>query len=815
MSRTGAIPPPVAPPSTPTAPAICEHCALPVAPGLVDDAAMRQFCCAGCRAAYAILHEHGLGRYYDLPERRDRPVTATGRAFDELDHPAFHALYVKAAGTGLSRVELYLEGVHCGSCVWLVERVPLIIPGVARAELNIRRSLATVEWDPSVVPLSRIARTLDSLGYPSHPFRGVRREELRRREDRAALARIGVSGALAANVMLAALALYSGWWSGMEASYARFFRWLSLALATPALLGPGRVFFTSAWAALRTRTVHMDLPIALALGAGFARGAVNTVTDTGPIYFDGVVMLVFLLLCGRYLQQRGQRAASDAAELLYSLTPYTARVIGADGVARELPAEAIVPGDLLEVRSGESLPADGVVTEGESTVNTALLTGESRPVAARPGDAVYAGTLNMDSPIRVRVTEAGEERRVARLLRQVEDSAERRAPVVLLADRLAGWFTAAVVTLAAVVLMFWMKLDSSHAVDNAIALLVVTCPCALALATPLTVTAAIGRAARAGIFVKGGAALETLSKPGFLFLDKTGTLTEGRTALVRWEGAEWVKPLVLALERESTHPLAAAVCAAFGNQPAPVPDWSHHVVGGGIEGLVNGHRVVVGSPRFVLAMTEGVAPGDDTEDALTPVWVAVDGEIVARAGFGDALRGDARQALDALRARGWQLRILSGDDPRVVQAVGAQLGFALDECRGGLAPEAKLRAVELARATGPVVMVGDGVNDAAAIAAATVGVGVHGGAEACLATADVYLTKPGLSSLVELSDGSRRTMAIIRRGILFSLAYNVVGATLAVTGAITPLIAAVLMPASSLTVLLAAWRGRSFEGGTA
>lgn len=849
-------------------PVSCAHCALPVPRGLMDDAAPRQFCCAGCRTAYAILREHGLGQYYELPERRDRPVTTSGRTFDEFDHPAFHALYVKATGNGLSRVELYLEGVHCGSCVWLVERVPLILPGVARAELNVRRALATVEWDSAAVPLSRVARTLDSLGYPPHPFRGMRREELRRREDRAALARIGVSGALAANVMLAALALYSGWWSGMEAPIARFFRWMSLALATPALIGPGRVFFQSAWAALRTRTLHMDLPIAIALGAGFVRGAINTVTDTGPIYFDGVVMLVFLLLCGRYLQQRGQRAAADAAELLYSLTPATARVLSADGVAREVPAEAIVPGDLLEVRSGESLAADGVVASGESAVNVALLTGESHPVFTRQGDKVFAGTLNVASPIRVRVTEAGEERRVARILRQVEESAGRRAPVVQLADRLAGWFTAVVVALAVTAFLFWTGRDPEQAIDNAIALLVVTCPCALALATPLAVTAAIGRAARAGIFIKGGEALETLSKPATLFLDKTGTLTEGRTSLVHWEGAEWPKPLVLALERESTHPLAAAVRAAFGNQPAPVPEWSRHVIGGGVEGRVSGHQIVVGSPKFVTSharpegapATEealrrapwlitgaprtdpsspsaprddrggtapredrgGTAPwGDDEiegtgiDGALTPVWVAVDGVVVARAGFGDALRCDTREALDALRARGWRLGILSGDDEHVVRAVGSTLGFAPGECRGGLTPEDKLHAVERARMSGPVVMVGDGVNDAAAIAAATVGIGVHGGAEACLATADIYLTKPGLSSLIELTQGSRRTMAIIRRGIAFSLAYNVVGATLAVVGAINPLIAAVLMPASSLTVLLAAWRGRSFAGEAA
>jgi Cu2+-exporting ATPase len=674
-----------------------------------------------------------------------------------------------------------------------------------------------VEWDPSVVALSRIARTLDSLGYAPHPFRGLRLDEMRRREDRAALARIGVAGAVTANVMLASLALYSGWWSGMEASFARYFRWVSLALTAVAVAGPGRVFFTSAWAALRTRTLHMDLPIAIAIGAGFARGAANTVTDVGPIYFDGVAMLVFLLLCGRYLQQRGQRATSNAAELLYSLTPASARLVTGDGV-RDVPAAAVVPGHVLEVRSGDTLAADGIVDAGASTVNVALLTGESKPVGVGPGDVVYAGTLNVASPLRVRVTQAGEASRVARLVRQVEESARNRAPVVLLADRLAGWFTGAVLVLAGLAFAFWVRRDPDQAMDNAIALLVVTCPCALALATPLAVSAAIGRAARAGILVKGPQALEVLARPGTMFLDKTGTLTLGEISLVSWDSEDWVKPLVLALERESTHPIGVAVRSAFAGTAAGKPEWSRHVVGGGIEGLVDGHHVVVGSPRFVACHPEARSDGGSSPapqrdvDALTPVWVAVDGRLVAKAGFGDPIRSHSLQALHRLRAQGWRLAILSGDDRRVARSVGAALGFAADECHGELSPEWKCDAVKRERARANVVMVGDGVNDAAAIAAASVGVGVHGGAEASLATADVYLTRPGLSSLVQLTEGSRRTMTIIRRGIAFSLGYNVIGATLAITGAINPLLAAVLMPASSLTVLLAAWRGRSFEG---
>jgi Cu2+-exporting ATPase len=789
--------------------AACVHCGLDVPAGMFDADRAAQFCCTGCRAAYTILHEHGLAQYYEFSEQRGTPVRVTGRSYDEFDHPAFHELYVKTRADGLSEVELYLEGVHCASCIWLVERMPLVVRGVASTELEIRRAMARVIWDPTAVPLSRVARGLDSLGYPPHPFRGVARDAIRRREDRAMLVRIGVAGAIAVNTMLAALALYSGWLGGMEPEYTRFFRWTSFALVTPALLWPGRVFFSSAIAALRARTLHMDVPIALALAAGYVQGAINTVRDTGPVYFDGLAMLTFLLLVGRYLQQRGQRAAADSAELLYSLTPSTARVVDADGGIRELPPQALMPGMVIDVRAGESLGADGVIVSGETRIDSSLLTGESRPVAVRVGERVFAGTVNLASPIRIRVEESGETSRVAKIMRQVEESARRRAPVVAMANRIAGQFVAGVLVLALLTFIIWWSIDSSRAVDNAIALLIVTCPCALALSTPLAVSVAIGRAARSGVFVKGGDALEQLASPGHLFLDKTGTITEARTALVAWNGPDWVRSLVVALEDGSSHPIAAAFRAAWPSVDNAIATDSTHVAGGGIEGRVDGHVVVVGSPQFVSSRARGEVRAVDA--SLTPVLVAVDGEIVASAGIGDPIRVDAADSIARLRSRGWSISILSGDARSVVRTVGERVGVPPEYCEGEASPESKLETIEAARALGPVVMVGDGINDAAAIAAASVGVGVHGGAGGWGAAADNFKNKPGLTSLVQLIEGAARTMRVIRRNLAFSLVYNVIGAALAMRGQLTPLAAAILMPASSLTVVIASWHSRTFD----
>jgi Cu2+-exporting ATPase len=769
---------------------------------------------------WAILHEHGLERYYALRAgAAPAPAPAVDRLYSELDDAGFQGRTCRPAPGGLLSTELYLEGVHCGACVWLVEKLPGLVPGVAEARLDLPRSQARVVWDPRTVPLSAIARRLGSLGYTPHPCRGLAAQAARRREDRAMLSRIGLSGAVAANVMGIAFALYGGMLDGMEPEFSAFFRWASLLLTIPSLIWGGGVFFRSAWSALSARTLGMDLPISVGLLAGFLHGVVNTVRGSGEVYFDSVTALIFLLLSGRYLQRRQQRAAGDAAELAASLYPTSARLLE-NGRVREVPLETLVPGALVEVRAGDLVPADGVIAAGRSTVDLSLLSGESAPQGVRAGDRVHAGTLNLASRLEIRVERTGEDTRVGRLMALVDEHARRRAPIAQLADRISGHFVAVVLTLAAITFALWARIDPSRALDHAAALLIVTCPCALGLATPLAVSAAIGQAARAGFLVKGGDVLEKLTRPGRMWLDKTGTLTEGRATLVRWHGDESVKPLVAAAEAHSSHPLARAVLRALGEPPAGTRVEIRETHGGGVEALADGRRLVVGSPEFVIGRVGGSSPalpaalsaavGALAGEGLTPVLVAVDGRVVAAAGFGDPLRVDAAAALDRVRALGWRPGILSGDDARIARAAGDRLGLPAPDCRGGVSPEDKLQAVLASGAEGPVVMIGDGVNDAAALAAATVGIAVAGGAEAALTAADVFVVRPGVGRIAELLDGARRTMRVVRRNLIFSLGYNVIGVTLAMTGVLNPLVAAILMPLSSLTVILSSYRARTF-----
>lgn len=797
----------------------CTHCGLEVPEGLVEPGTERQFCCSGCRFAFELIHQHGLDEYYDLRSRIEassRPVTSASRQYSEYDDSTFSELYVGRSASGLSSTELYLEGVHCAACVWLVEKLPNVLEGVTEARLDYSRSVLRVAWEGEAVPLSEIARFLHSIGYPSHPYRGVAAHELARREDRRMLLRIGVAGLIAGNTMLLAFALYGGHFHGIAEEFKDLFHWISLGLSLPAVLWCASPFFKGAIGALKTRTLHMDLPIVIGILAAWLQSGVTTATGRGEVYFDTLTALVFFLLAGRYLQRRQQRAASSATELLFALTPSTARRVDATTTV-EVPTAALVVGDLVSIRAGDTVPADGTVVEGESAVDRSLLTGESRPEAVSEGDEICAGSVVQGASLVVRVEASGEATRIGRLMSLLEQESQRRAPIVLLADRVSGWFVAAVLTLALLTFVAWLSIDPQRAVANAVALLIVSCPCALALATPLAVSSAIGQAAQAGILVKGGEALELLARPGRMILDKTGTLTRGQVALVQWHGDPSVKNPVAALESHSSHPVALAITSAIEFDPSVVVEHPEEVRGAGISGRVNGEELVIASPSHASRLHGAFPP--EIEQAieacvngeLTPVVVIRDGSAVAVAGLGDAIREEALEILEDMRTRGWAVELLSGDDPRVADAVAKHLRIPPQNAHGAISPEEKVQAVRNASEQGTAIMVGDGVNDAAALAAASVGIAVAGGTEAAATAADVSMRESGLEPVARLLEGAERTRHVILRNFALSLAYNVVAVGLAVTGHMQPLLAAILMPISSLTVVVSSYRARMFK----
>ena len=799
--------------------ASCIHCGLPVAGGAA-------FCCTGCEVVHGAIAEHGLDQFYALREA-SAPARTTAHDYGELGDPAFQRVHVQVDAAGTAHTALYLEDLRCTACVWLVERAPQCIPGVADVRVDLGRGRADVAWDPAATSLPAIARYLDRIGHPPHPYRGVERDALRRREDRALLTKLGVAGAAVGNLMLLAVALYAGLFGGMSRGDAGLFRWASMLVAVPALGFAAAPFFRTALGALRAHRLHLDLPLSIGIAAGLGWGSANVIRGVGEIYFDSLAMLVFLLLVARWIVLRHHRRASTAAELLLALTPSRAHrlaragepadaIDAASDTATEVPIEAIVPGDIVRVLVGEVIPVDGDVVAGRSTLDVGLLTGESRPIDVAPGAAVHAGTVNVASPLGVRATAVGEVTRVGRLVAAIV-AMSGKAPIERLVDRIAGQFVAVVSTAAVLTLIGWSVFSVASVAagaEHAMALLIVTCPCALALATPLAVTVALGRAARRGVLIKGADALERLATPGTMFLDKTGTLTAGKLAVVTWRGDVGAARLASAVETGSDHPIARALRAHA--TPAAPAEQICEELGRGISATVAGRRIAVGAPAWVRQRSKSHPAvegwiAEIAERGETPIAIASDGLIVAVAGLADPIRDDAHAALDRLASLGWEIHLLSGDDARVVHRVGAALDVPWSRRHGAASPEDKVAAVTAARALGPVVMVGDGVNDAAAMAAASAGIAVSGAAEIAIEAADVVLRSPSIADVAAVAAGAQATLATIRRNLRCSLVYNLVAGGLAVSGLIHPLIAAAVMPLSSLTVLASSLRSKAFR----
>lgn len=814
----------------------CSHCGLTVPPGLVEPEQTHQFCCEGCRAVWNSLHACGLERYYEIAARdaevkERRSATVTNRKFGHFDQPTFVAKYVRTTDPRRFQTELRIDGLHCGACVWLLESLPRITKGLIAVRVDLSRNAVFVDWDPAALALGEVARRFDRLGYqllaPLDP--SVQRRE--RHVDRAWLVRIGVAAVLASNAMAVAFALYGGHFATMSPAYRLFFQWISVGIAIVALIGPGRVFFANAIVAIRTRTPHIDIPVATGIFGAVLSGFINTVLGEGSIYCESATMLVFLLLVGRFVQYRQQRRARQQVELITSLVPSVARRRGADGAADEIPVEALVPGDIVDVPAGEIVPCDGTLLEASARFDLSLLTGESRPQAVEAGADVWAGTRAVERPVVVQVRVAGAQTRAGRLLAMVSEAAGRRPPIVELTDRIAGWFLLTVLAAAAFTLWWSWPLGHSVAVGRAVALLVVTCPCALGLATPLAVVAAIGKAARVGVLVKGGDVLERLATPGTIVLDKTGTITEGRVAVTSLTGDPFTAAMAAAVERSSAHPIATAIVqhaldvAADALRALPAPTNLHEVAGRGIEGRIESdargpsdrYVVRVGNEAFV---TESSGPmprwaKEASTAALTrgesPIFVGCNGEWRSVYSIGDPIRAEAKRTIAALRSMGWRVTMCSGDHADVARAVGRAVGLGDADVAGNISPEGKVAFVRDRGLSAPVVMVGDGVNDLAAMAAADVGVAVRNGAQSAMHVADACLARPGLTPLVRLLNGSHRTLRAIRVSLVVSLMYNATGGVLAFLGLINPLVAAILMPVSGLTVLTIALRLPRFE----
>jgi Cu2+-exporting ATPase len=804
-----------------------------------EDPPEEVFCCVGCQSVYHAIQDAGLDSFYELQDRGNEAARADTEVshLEELDSEAFQKRHTTLRDDGRREADFHLEGVHCAGCVWIVEQMPDFVDGVDEARLNLGRARLHVVWDPDAVALSTVGEWLAQFGYAAHPTRSD--SDARSSAGRDLLRRMGVTWAIAANVMLLAFALYSGLGPDAQAGLFDAFRYLSLGLATISVVYGGSLFFRRAWASIRPliadpssfqpSRLSIDIPISLGILGGYTQSAVATITGTGEIWFDSITVLIAALLTARWLQIRGRLIAGDAADRLLSVIPTTARHVAPSGRTVSVPTEALEPGSVVEVHSGEVIPADGRILEGRSSVHRGVLTGESRPESVEVGDRVHAGAKNAGDTLRIEVTAAGEASRIGQLLNWIEEHDADKAPVVELADRLAGVFVLVILLGAALTWGGWALAGSSEAVRHAVALLVVSCPCALGMATPLAMTMGVGQAARRGIYIKHEGALQELEQLDEVILDKTGTVTEGDMDIVSVTGDRHAVEAAAYLETTSGHPIARAfegwllsdATERVDPESRPPMNAVNEVAGCGVDGLVDGRQVKVGRPEW-LSDSVGSPPKKFQEaiaaalrDAHTPVGVTIDGEWRAVCAVGDPIRTESELLVERLHEADVEVTLLSGDHADVVAHVADAIGISPSRAHGDVSPEAKRAFVREKIGAGAedrrVAMVGDGVNDAAALKAATVGIAVDGSANASMVAADVFTTRGGLRPLVDLMEGSAGVMHVVRRNIGMSIAYNVVGISAAAAGLVSPLVAAVAMPLSSLAVVISSIVQRSFE----
>lgn len=806
----------------------CYHCGQPAAGGLRAPVAggAQWFCCAGCLAVAQTIHGAGLESFY-------RFRTGLGQPLDDADGQAaglraafgradIEALYVRAVDAGTAEVALTIDNLRCAACVWLCEQHLERQPGVVAAHVNHVTGRARVRWKTGETDLARILDAFAAIGYRAVPFQPGAANEGLRREKRGLLLRMAVALLCMMQVMMYAWPLYRH-----EASIPfdqwQLLRWASLALTLPAVAYSAWPLIRGAWRGLRHKRPGMDLPVAIGILAAFGASVVATVTNRGEVYFDSVTMFVALLLAARYLELVVRHDAQDGGRALGAQLPAVcARLDGypATREAQVIALPQVRPGDVLRIGPGEAVPADGVVLEGATQVDEAMLTGESRPVAKATGDGLVAGSHNSGSPVLMRVERVGSETRLARIIQALDRALEEKPRMALLADRVAGVFVLALIALALATGAVWWWIDPSRALPVMIAVLVVSCPCALSLATPAALAAATAALARKGVLVVKGHALETLAQVTDVVLDKTGTLTRGRFAVARIDvfgelEAGRCLAMAAAMEEGSTHPVGLALMAAARGSGLPAPDVENacHVPGQGVQALVGGAAMRLGNARFAVAAGRGagVVPASAESGAddviATQVWLAGATGPLARFVLQDALRDDSREMVDALKAMGKRVHLVSGDDARTVAQWAGELGIG--QYAGGVDPEGKKLYVERLQARGATVLaVGDGINDAPQLGMAQVSMAVAEGTPLARASADVILNGHGIMGVARGLEAARRTRRVVRQNLGWALAYNLSFIPLAASGWISAWMAALGMSLSSLLVVGNAWRLR-------
>lgn len=786
----------------------CYHCGEEVPRGVdlaIDIAGeSRPMCCPGCRAVAGMIAANGLESFYTqrtaYNERPAEPEPSVRDRYLVYDDPELAANFSTRDASGTLTARLLLGGMTCAACTWLIEQSLSRVPGVSQAQVNLQQSRLDVSFDPAEIALSEIFARVDALGYRVRPFQASTQRAQMAQEYRLELRRLAVAGLGMMQVGMFAVALHAGDIQGIESQYQTLLRWVSLIVASFVVLFSSRPFFTTAWRHLSQGTLVMDLPVALAIGLAWLASIWATLTGGGQVYFDSVVMFTFFLLLGRFLERRIRQRHALSWFDAESALPDAVTTRQDDGSWAQQPRTQLKAGDIILVRAGETVPIDAQLVSGSSAVREDTFNGEYLPREVSTGDTIYASTTNIEAALEARVLGSYRDSRLAALQQSVEQAQGEKPRLARLADRVASWFVAGILLITAATATVWSQLDPDQALWITLSVLVISCPCALALATPAALTSAASALRSAGVIVRGENALESLARASHLIFDKTGTLTEGSLNIAAVDllgdsSEEEVLAIAAAMQQYSKHPVSGAfatVKAATGLEQV------YYRVGAGLEATRDGEQYRMGSEQFCREQAASLPPPPD--ESL--YWIALcrGGAPLAWIGLDDRIRDEAAAVVKSALRAGLKLELLTGDS----SAQGPQLArtLGIDRVTKGLEPQQKMAHVHALQEAGAVVaMVGDGLNDAPVLSLADASFAVAGATDLARTQADFVIVGGDLHNVTDTWNKARQCRRIIMQNFAWALGYNISAIPLAAMGFVPPWAAALGMSLSSLLVV--------------
>jgi P-type Cu2+ transporter len=832
----------------------CDHCLLPVAEqdAVFDDrpSGRKVFCCHACRAIYRMIQDEGLGEFYQKRNWQSSGIPKALRTSGESgpitpqEDDAALATFIRGDGV-VKEVDLMIDGIRCASCIWLNEKVLERTPGVVSARVNFATHRAKVRWDSSQITLGRILSRIRTIGYLARTYTPAAQEASLKRQNRDLLLRFGTASFFSMQLMLLSFGLYAGFFQGIDRVTKQWLEYSSLLVCTPVLFYSGWPFLKSALRGVRNWTLNMDVLISLGAFSAYVL-SIRQILRGGEAYFDTAAMIITLVLLGRLLESSAMYKASEAVSRLLALQPQDARRV--QGTSRVIvPVEEVRKGDLIEILPGEKVPLDGIVRQGTSEADESLVTGESGPVEKSIGSEVIGGSLNGLGSLVVEVTRIGQDTIIAQIARLVEQAQAATAPIQRLADRISAYFIPFVLAASGLTFWYWsQQVSVDQSLLNAVSVLIIACPCALGLATPVAVLAGTGSAARKGILIKGGDILERMHKVDTVVLDKTGTITTGKMSVVEVRSVECgvrsdksaisnsqsamlqiyafavqgadksaILQLAASAEQGSEHLMGAAIVRYAREQHVELfpCDAFRAIPGQGVEASVQGSRVLVGKRAFLEAHGIAIGPATVQEAELLAqtgkavVWVARSEEFLGMLALMDVPKEDAKEAVGLLKRMHIDVTMITGDNIGTAQAIADQTGVT--SIIAGALPAGKSEEITKLRAQGRVVaMAGDGINDAPALAAADIGIAMATGSDIAMESADVVLMRSDLKSVVQAIELSRKTFKIIKQNLFWAFFYNIAAIPLAMAGMLNPIVAAAAMAISSVTVVMNSLRIR-------